>query len=149
MYLKTNANMIGFDQVQNNYSSRILGLLYLKWREFNADNVSVPASFVPKAKNKGAKTHTLFDPTFNNQLKNFLKSHDVFSVDIKSLQSNVILMITEYIYSSIRSRMNIFYYPNTVVDNLKMPWITIDAKWKLNKSQTDYLKTLIGLIFVL
>ncbi|KAI9363721.1 hypothetical protein BD770DRAFT_407283 [Pilaira anomala] len=52
---------------------------------------------------------------------NFLKSHDAFPVDIKLLQSNVILMITEYIYSSIRSRMNIFYYPDTVVDNLKMP----------------------------
>ncbi|KAI9350396.1 hypothetical protein BD770DRAFT_445950 [Pilaira anomala] len=65
-----------------------------------------------------------------NNLKNFLKSHDVFPVDIKLLLSNVILMITEYIYSSIRSRMNIFYYPDTVVDNLKMPWITIDAKWK-------------------
>ncbi|KAI9363236.1 hypothetical protein BD770DRAFT_407581 [Pilaira anomala] len=60
-----------------------------------------------------------------NNLKNFLKSHDVFSVDIKLLQSN-----------------NIFYYPDTVVDNLKMPWITIDAKWKLSNSQTDYLKTL-------
>ncbi|KAI9359873.1 hypothetical protein BD770DRAFT_55094 [Pilaira anomala] len=74
-------------------------------------------------------------------LKNFLKSV-IFSGDINSDQSNVILMITEYIYSSIRSRMTIFHYPDTVVDNLKMPWITIDAKWKLNKSQTDYLKTL-------
>ncbi|KAI9365255.1 hypothetical protein BD770DRAFT_423973 [Pilaira anomala] len=76
-----------------------------------------------------------------NNLKNFLKSHDVFSVGIKSLQSNVILII-EYIYSSISFRMNILYYPDTVVDNLKMPWITIDAKWKLNKSNADYLKTL-------